>query len=199
MINVSVTGPGQSRWTEQWTPVQLTYFILMSDVPEPKFAAVQSGVPMPYGPNLYQWDRSALTQAEFDEARRQFPTSTPRPFVRADCEQIMLALETGWDWGMTLDPPGDRVAIDALIDLCQADMEYREFSYHVCRHLYRSILTADKITRLRRNHRPAYNALASTMPEMADELESGRAVGRPLVFGCREPGFTMPVSIWYGA
>lgn len=198
-IDVSVVGSGHSQWTEQWTPDQLAYFILMADVPEQKFAAVQSMDAVPCGPNEYRWDRSVLSEAEFEELRRQFPVSAPRSFVRADCEQITLLLALGWDWGMTLDTPADRVAVKALIDVCQADLEYWEFNYQLVRHLYRSTLTAEKIARLQHDHRKGYKALASTLPELAEELKSGRAAGRPLVFGCREPGFKPPLAIWQEA
>jgi hypothetical protein len=197
MINVSVTSSGQSHWTEQWTPLQLTYFLLMSGAPEPKFAATQSADAVPYGPNLYRWDPPAISEAEFDKARRQLPRSTPRPFVPADCERVSLSLVPGWSWGTTLSPRCDRPAIEALIDLCQEDMQYQEFSYHAGQHVYQSILTAEKLARLRQDYRRGYKTLASISSKMAEELRSDRAAGRPLAFGCREPGFTVPLSIWY--
>lgn len=197
MISIDVKGSGESHWTEQWTPVQLAYFILMADLPQPKFISAQSLEWIPFDTNHYKWRRSELSEEEFENLRKQFPSSAPRAFVRRDCEQVVLLLAPGWTWGMTLDPPSDRPLMDALIELCEGEMVYEGFNHAVTRHLFRSILDDGKAVKLRNAGRQLRKLIASTSSELAKEIQSGRVVGRPVLFGCKEPGFTCPVTIWH--
>ena len=195
-ITVHVRSLGGATWDESWTAEKLAYFILMCDVPQPKFETAARIEWVPYAQNQYSWNKSALDEKAFCETSQTFPQSTPRPFVRANCDRVTLPFVDSQHVGVVAFDKTTKRAVEVLIELCQNDAQYVEFDYSWGRHIYQSRLDELKTRRLASDS-GVRNDFRRVCSALVLELNGGKMIGRPVLMFCREGDFEVPISLWF--
>jgi len=182
-----------------WNPEELTYFILMCDVNEPKYLNAARREWVPYAQNEYRWDKAVLSESAFERIASGYPKSSPRPFADADCDGVTLSYVDSRHVGaVRMDRRTSQAAVEAMIRVCGADARYVEFDYTWARHLFRSVLDVRKIAQLR-SVPEVTEAFGQIHRGLVQELKTGAMIGRPVLLFCKEGNFERPITLWFEA
>lgn len=192
-IHVQVKSLAGSHWKEDWSKEKMAYFILMSDVAEPKFHQSKKTEWVPFDSNLYKWDKETLTEEEFNTFRAQWPGQKPVTFDPGSCDHVQLVFEVNQEEiGVGFGPQRNPKLFNLIVEMGKATIQYEGFRYSYGRHVFHSVLGRESIAAIATSSLASLRQISPVLSTAVDRLKR-----LDVRFTCREGSFEPPFQMWF--